>query len=87
MRVAKGLVALGNRDYERAGKEFGMVGEDGGLGAWEGQVSICPPATLRAIEENAHPDECSSLGHLDLRCLPHHSPLRPREWIKRHCPT
>ena len=40
MRVAKGVFGLGNRDYERAGREFGMVGEDGGLGAWEGQVRV-----------------------------------------------
>ncbi|ORX38038.1 cop9 signalosome complex subunit 1 [Kockovaella imperatae] len=38
IRVAKGLVALGNKDYDRTGREFSQVGEDGGLGDWEGQV-------------------------------------------------
>lgn len=39
MRVARGLVSLGNRDYREAGREMGEVGEEGGLGEWDGLVS------------------------------------------------
>lgn len=39
LRVAKGLDALGKREWERAGREMGEVGEEGGLAGWEGQVS------------------------------------------------
>jgi COP9 signalosome complex subunit 1 len=39
IRVGKGLVALASGDFERAGVELGEVGEEGGLGDWEGQVS------------------------------------------------
>jgi hypothetical protein len=39
IRVAKGLMALSQKDYERAGRELGEVGEEGGLESWEGQVS------------------------------------------------
>lgn len=39
LRVAKGLDALGKYDWERAGRELGEIGEEGGLAGWEGQVS------------------------------------------------
>jgi hypothetical protein len=38
VKVARGLVALGNGEYERAGWELGGAMKDG-LGVWEGQVS------------------------------------------------
>ena len=44
LRVAKGVVALSNRDYEKAGREFGAVGEEGALEDWEGEV--CPSTIL-----------------------------------------
>lgn len=43
IRVAKGLEALGKRDWERAGRELGEIGEEGGLAEWEGQVSCSSP--------------------------------------------
>ncbi len=39
IRVGKGQVALAGKEYEKAGREFGEICEDGGLGDWEGQVS------------------------------------------------
>jgi hypothetical protein len=45
LRVAKGLVALAGKDFEKAGRELGEVGEEGGLGDWEGQVN--PKLVLR----------------------------------------
>lgn len=38
IRVAKGLVALHNKEWEKAGRELGEVGEEGGLGEWEGEA-------------------------------------------------
>lgn len=40
VRVGRGLVALAHRDYERAGRELGEIGEEGGLEDFEGVVSI-----------------------------------------------
>lgn len=39
LRVAHGLLHLNNGNYAEAGREFGEVGEDGGLTGWEGDVS------------------------------------------------
>lgn len=39
IRVAKGLLHLSSGAYAEAGREFGEIGEEGGLAAWEGVVS------------------------------------------------
>jgi hypothetical protein len=39
IRVARGIVSLGFGEFEKAGREFGEVCEEGGLSDWEGQVS------------------------------------------------
>ncbi|KAK4689314.1 COP9 signalosome complex subunit 1, partial [Tremellales sp. Uapishka_1] len=36
IRVARGLLALQNREFEKAARELGEIGEEGGLGEWEG---------------------------------------------------
>jgi COP9 signalosome complex subunit 1 len=40
IRIGKGLVTLAAREYEKAGREFGEISEEGGLGEWEGQVEV-----------------------------------------------
>lgn len=59
--MARGLVALAQREFEKAGREFGEVGEEGGLGDWEGQVgwiglgdiqiSVQRPTCLPAVSD------------------------------------
>ncbi|RSH93652.1 hypothetical protein EHS25_006298 [Saitozyma podzolica] len=50
LRVARGLVALAQREFEKAGREFGEVGEEGGLGDWEGQaISTSDIALITAL--------------------------------------
>jgi COP9 signalosome complex subunit 1 len=39
IRVARGLLALSNRRFEEAGRNFAEIGEEGGLNDWEGVVS------------------------------------------------
>ena len=41
IRVWKGLMALTSGKFDEAGRELGEVGEEGGLGEWEGVVSQC----------------------------------------------
>lgn len=38
-RVSRGLLALSNRKFEEAGRQFAEIGEEGGLNDWEGVVS------------------------------------------------
>ena len=38
IRVGKGLLALAAKEYERAGRELGLICEEGGLAESEGQV-------------------------------------------------
>jgi hypothetical protein len=34
------VVALTCEEFERAGREFGEISEEGGLAEWEGEVSL-----------------------------------------------
>ncbi|WWD20026.1 hypothetical protein CI109_104499 [Kwoniella shandongensis] len=51
IRVARGLVALGHRDWTKAGKESGAIEEEeGGLGDWEGKaISTADVALITAF--------------------------------------
>jgi COP9 signalosome complex subunit 1 len=50
LRVARGLLAINAHEYSRAARELGEVGEEGGLGEWDGVViSTADLAFLTAI--------------------------------------
>ncbi|KLT39155.1 PCI-domain-containing protein [Cutaneotrichosporon oleaginosum] len=50
LRVARGILAINMREYSHAARELGEVGEEGGLGDWEGVViSTADLAFLTAI--------------------------------------
>lgn len=50
LRVAKGLLALRRKQYEAAATELGGIGEQGGLGDWEGEaISSADLALITAI--------------------------------------
>jgi COP9 signalosome complex subunit 1 len=42
LRVARAVLALSNNDYQRAARELGEIGEEGGLGKCEGQAMSTP---------------------------------------------
>jgi COP9 signalosome complex subunit 1 len=42
LRVARAVLALSHNDYQRAARELGEVGEDGGLEEWDGEAISTP---------------------------------------------
>ncbi|KAK1923869.1 putative cop9 signalosome complex subunit 1 [Papiliotrema laurentii] len=50
IRVARGLLALSNRRFEEAGRNFAEIGEEGGLNDWEGvAISTSDVALITAL--------------------------------------
>jgi len=46
LRVARAILALSHQEYQRAARELGEVGEEGGLGEWEGEAISTPDAAF-----------------------------------------
>jgi hypothetical protein len=62
------LVALAQREFEKAGREFGEVGEEGGLGDWEGQVGRIWRGDVRTSVKRL--PYSSTLSAIELRLMP-----------------
>ena len=70
-------MALAQGDFERAGREFGEIGEEGGLGEWEGQVNVIELGDWARSQQ----------GHLDLGSGSDHCTLHLGDGIARPHPT